>query len=151
LSERDIEHSTCQVVRAAHGFCVGSRAVEVLQADDKMEKFVRHHFVPTVSNDPKKGITFGASFFRHERHLRDLRRDQAICARTPGTGLPDRGIGTCGNFRFVEKDSGFDMLQAYFDDTGALAGLSIHNDTSGKCVSGTIPSCTKNFSEKVCP
>jgi hypothetical protein len=79
----------------------------------------------------------------------DATRQFALARREPG--CLSGGIGTCGNFRFVEKDSGFDMLHAYFDDTGALAGLSIHNDTSGNCVSGTIPSCTKNFSEKVCP
>ena len=66
-------------------------------------------------------------------------------------GCLSGGIGSCGSFRVVEKSSGFDSLQAYFDGTGALRGLSVHNDTSGQCVLGTIPTCSKTFAEKVCP
>jgi len=79
----------------------------------------------------------------------DLTRRFVLARREPG--CISGGIGTCGSYRVVEKDSGFDTLQAYFDGTGALRGLSVRNDSSGKCVSVILPTCAKVFTEKVCP
>ena len=56
-----------------------------------------------------------------------------------------------GSYRFLEKDSVVDMLQAYVDDTGALAGLSMRNDTSDKCVSFALPSCSTKFFRRSVP
>jgi hypothetical protein len=76
-------------------------------------------------------------------------RQFALARRQPG--CISGGIGTCDSYRFVEKDSGFDALQAYFGSSGALIALSVRNDSSGECVSGTLPTCAKNFTERICP
>lgn len=76
-------------------------------------------------------------------------RQFVLARREPG--CISGGLGTCGSHRFLEKDSGFDKLLAYFDGSGALVALSVRNDSSGECVWGSDPTCNKVLTEKVCP
>jgi hypothetical protein len=66
-------------------------------------------------------------------------------------GCINGAIGTCGPFRYVEKSSGFDGLEAYFDEKGDRVALVESNDTvPTPCVAGVVPTCTKLATEQLC-